>query len=162
MHSKGIILVVSLLLSIGCFACNGNKTKLGPKAEYHSASKELLRTISQSNDRQVIEKSAKNVAELAIPVIKGLVESNSTCANLANFIQSKKSAMYEMKPSEIEVGYHEGKALPKFPDDCHDLKELIVHPATVVSLAKFSPDLAKAKGQMKDEIEEVLAHFEAL
>ena len=70
--------------------------------------------------------------------------------------------MYDLKPGQLETGYHEEQELPSFPDECHDLKELIVHPATVVSLARICSRFKKAKAQMKDEIEEVIGHFESL
>ena len=154
-----MILMGSMSLSI---ACNDHSANLGAKAEYHSASKALLYKIKTSNERDVISKAAKKVADLASPVLKELVAKNKKCSGIADFIQKQKVKMYELKPSQLESDYHEGAALPAFPDECHDLKELIVHPATVVSLAKYAPELKKAKAQMTDEIEEVLGHFEAL
>ena len=162
MLSKGIISIISVVTLTSAVACNEKSSKLGVKAQYHSASKELLYKIDNSNDRDVISKAAKNVADLATPVLEQLVAKNQKCAEIANFIQNKKVSMYNLKPSQLETDYHDGGALPSFPDECHDLKELIVHPATVVSLAKYAPDLKKAKAQMKDEIEEVILHFEAL
>ena len=162
MLSKVItIFTMSVIFSVSV-ACNDKVSTLGAKAKYHSASKELLFKIDRSNDRTEIAKAAKLVADLATPVLSELVSKNKKCQGISSFIQKKKVSMYDLKPSELEVGYHEGAELPAFPDDCHDLKELIVHPATVVSLAKYAPDLKKAKAQMKDEIEEVIGHFEAL
>ena len=162
MLSKVLIISIMSTLSINVFGCDDKKVKLGAKAEYHSASTELLRKIKTSSEREKISLAAKKVADLATPIINNLVKKNKNCSEIADFILKKKVSMFDMKPSQLEADYHEGGALPSFPDECHDLKELIVHPATVVSLAKYSPDLTKAKLQMKDEIEEVLLHFEAL
>tara|TARA_B100000886_G_scaffold335856_1_gene293664 strand:- start:407 stop:895 length:489 start_codon:yes stop_codon:yes gene_type:complete len=158
------VFIVSIIIgTLGSVsACSGHKADLGAKANYHSASKELIRTITTSNDAEVIKKAAMNVADLASPVLDQLTAKNKKCAQISDFIQKKKTEMYDMTPSQLESNYHDGKALPSFPEECHDLKELIVHPATVVSLAKYSKDLAKAKEQMKDEIEEVIGHFESL
>lgn len=162
MLSKVIIISTLSAFSMATMSCNDKAANLGAKAEYHSASKELLYKIEKSSDREVISKAAKKVADLASPVLDELVAKNKKCGGIAKFIQEKKLSMYDLKPSQLELDYHDGGALPKFPDECHDLKELIVHPATVVSLAKYAPELTKAKAQMRDEIEEVILHFEAL
>ena len=70
MLSKVIISLISLVFLTGAVACNEKTTKLGVKAKYHSASKELLFKIDSSNDRDVISKAAKNVADLATPCFK--------------------------------------------------------------------------------------------
>ena len=164
MNSKVIVnfLTVYLLGIFSIFACETHQSNLGNKAEYHRASKELIRAINQSNNSENIIKKAIEVTNLASPILKDLVKKNKKCGEIVDFIEKKKDSLFTLTPSELEEQYHEGSALPKFPEECHDLKELIVHPATVVSLAKFSPDLKKVKERMKDEIEEVLMHFEAL
>lgn len=162
MLSKAIIISLITVNSVACVACSDKTVNLGAKANYHSASKELLHKIEKSLDRAEISAAAKKVADLATPVLTELVAKNKKCSEIASFIQKKKLSMYDLKPSQLEADYHDGGALPTFPDECHDLKELIVHPATVVSLAKYAPELTKVKAQMKDEIEEVILHFEAL
>ena len=72
-----------------------------------------------------------------------------------------ENEMKNLAPSKIETDYHEGEALPKFADHCHDIKEILVHPATVISLAKHR-GLKDSKEQMYDEMEEVLSHLDAL
>lgn len=162
MVSKGIILIILMGIYEISVACNDKVTHLGHKSNYHSASKELLFKIEKSDDRNAIAEAAMKVADLADPVLKELVNKNPKCSEIVSFIQKKKLEMYNLKPNVLEDEYHEGSVLPTFPDDCHDLKELIVHPATVVSLAKFSTDFKKAKAHMKEEIEEVMMHLEAL
>ena len=162
MFSKVIISLILMSFMSTTIACNDKKVMIGPKAEYHSASQELLHKISKLESRESISDAAKKVSDLATPLLKDLVAKKPKCAEIASFIQKKKLEMYDLKPVQLEADYHEGAVLPTFPDECHDLKELIVHPATVVSLVKYTSDISKVKERMRDEIEEVMMHFEAL
>jgi len=71
----------------------------------------------------------------------------------------KADEMQTISLPQIERDYHDGEALPKSADHCYNAKELVVHPATVVILAKKKIS-SKTREQMLAEIDEVIAHLD--
>ena len=131
------------------------------KKEYQVAASQLLDSIEKKKDSKTIRVQALKTIELAVPVLSSYGQKHPNCEVLTNFIIKKKGEMVKLTPAQLEDMYHEGNALPKYDEECHDIKELVVHPATVVSL--LNGKLTKESyEQMFDEIEEVLGHFETL
>ena len=60
--------------------------------------------------------------------------------------------MLGMDLESLEKNYHQDEALPKAPDNCYHVKDLLVHPAT----AAISND----RKAIVHEIREVLAHLQ--
>ena len=160
MFSKVIPLTICLILTMACK--NVSKYDLTHyKMEYKVVATQLLDSIKVKKDVETVRKEALKTIELAVPVLKEYARKYPNCAVLTDFITEKKNEMIQLTPAQLENDYQDGNALPKYDEDCHDIKELIVHPATVISL--LNQKVTKESwNQMYDEIEEVLGHFETL
>ena len=132
------------------------------KSDYKKAADKLVSMVnsSDSSKSSIMEQSLLTI-DLAKPLMNGYAKRFSNCKILTDFILSKENDILNSTPEKLEVNYHEGNSLPDFDPDCHDIKEVIVHPATVYSLAKFK-NLKDSKEQMIDEMEEVLMHLDSL
>lgn len=62
---------------------------------------------------------------------------------------------------ELERDYHADGALPQAPGFCYNAKDLLVHPATVVVLAR-SGDGPEVHRRMAAEMREALTHLAAV
>ena len=68
--------------------------------------------------------------------------------------------MLTLSLEDIEKDYHaDGKLPPMKQAVCYHAKDLLVHPATVVVIAKTQPDNKDTRKMLHAEIEEVLEHF---
>lgn len=153
--------IFSLFLLLSCTS-TGDKRYTALKADYKTSAEELVGLINSKNPgkSELILLSEKTMAK-ARPILKEFTKMKPQCAKLVEFMIANESAMKNLTPSVLESDYHEGEALPKFSDECHDIKEILVHPATVISLAKHK-SIKESKEQMFDEMEEVLSHLDTL
>ncbi|MAW07788.1 MAG: hypothetical protein CME61_05840 [Halobacteriovoraceae bacterium] len=132
------------------------------KSDYKNAAVNLVSTINSiSFSKKAVMKQSLNAVEMAKPLIKRYAKKYPKCTILTDFILMKEKEILNSKPEQLESDYHEGNILPEFDSDCHDIKEVVVHPATVYSLAKYK-NLSDSKEQMLDEMEEVLMHLDSL
>lgn len=125
--------------------------------------KEVAERLIQNNDKfakpMVLKNDAIELIELAKPILAQYSKKNPKCEELLSHIVAKSTYMQSISLSEIEDKFHDGNGLPKADEVCYEPKELIVHPSTVVILSKKK--LTKdGREQIKDEIEEVLAHLD--
>jgi hypothetical protein len=70
--------------------------------------------------------------------------------------------MLTLNIEQIEDQYHAGNALPKSDDICFEMKELIVHPATVILIGKNNFPFTKAKVKVAGELEELYDHLDEI
>ena len=153
-----------ILILIGLYGCatKTNKRYASLKGEYKTVASQLVELIKTKNPSKgdLIRLSEKTMNK-AKPILREYSAMYPQCTNLVDFMIKNEKAMKNLTPSAIEKDYHDGGALPTFADECHDIKEILVHPATVISLAKYKT-VRDSKEQMFDEMEEVLLHLDTL
>ena len=74
-----------------------------------------------------MDQSVKTI-QSAKDVFSVFAKNNPKCKHLVDFVWNNRNKIMNSKSEELEVKYHDGEALPKHADDCHDIKELGVHP----------------------------------
>ena len=158
------VIISSVCISfIACSSNQGNLSQLSEsKSTYKISANKLVKVIRdvRSTKTDLISASLDTI-KVARDVFKDYAKVHPQCENLINFMLKNEKKVLTLKPDKLESDYHDGDALPEHDDKCHDIKELIVHPATVVSLAKFK-NLENSREQMFDEMDEVLSHLDAL
>ena len=160
MFSKVMSLSICLSVLLACKNVSANNLKQH-KNNYKVVATDLLKSIKSKEDIRIVKDKAMKTIELALPVLAAYGKKHPKCKVLTDFIIQNKESIISLTPSQLELNYHDGAALPKFDEECYDIKELVVHPATVVSLSREELN-AEKWNQMFDEIEEVLGHFETL
>ena len=163
MLSKQISILTIIFTLISC--ASHDKAESGYKSykpAYKKVASELVAAINsgKSSKSELIKLSEQTMAK-ARPILTAFSKENPKCEVLVNFMLKNEQSMKSLTPEKIETDYHDGGALPKFADECHDIKEILVHPATVISLANHR-SLKQSKEQMYDEMEEVLSHLDTL
>ena len=132
---------------------------------YQTASQQLIKQIEQpSSSNKQVAAAAEKLMEIAKPILKQFATKHSECTQYLNIVLDKAAEMTRMSEEQLEKDYHDDGALPKAAGTCYNAKDLVVHPATVVVLARQKPSKDAAKKQklktkMVHEIEETLAHL---
>ena len=161
MLSKVLLLIIAFNLMLGCSSMSENKA-VNDINNYKNEASKIVKLAKENLNASLLMEQSLNTINAAKLVFNQYAQKKPNCKNLINFVWNNRFKMMNSLPEDLEVNYHEGKALPKHDDECHDIKELVVHPATVYSLAKHSKNLENSKEQILDEMEEVLEHLDIL
>lgn len=155
---------LSLFLLFILFSCGHHKKADYRKnvEQYRAKGQELVDKVGRKKIKpKEVELTALDLISQAKTIIEYYQFKKSECRELLTKIVSESTKMTKLTLDQIEKDYHEGEVLPKASEDCYGPKELVVHPATVVILTQ--KDLNKeSRGQIIDEMEEVLAHLDLL
>lgn len=131
--------------------------------QYEAEAKGLLQAIKGKNDSAEVQKQAMTLTKTGLMMIPVLGKKYPQCTAYFEALVSASSQLTHVSLEAIEKDYHRDGKLPKSPDGtCYHGKDLVVHPATVVIMAR---DGIKTDEQTKSalhEIEEVLAHLVAV
>ena len=110
----------------------------------------------------VVRRDALALLEIASGVTPAFVAAQPQCAEYMAAALKVRDALPTLDPETIERDYHADGALPALGADgtvCYHMKDLVVHPATVLVLMAQEPfDGAQAKR----EIDEAVAHIAAV
>jgi hypothetical protein len=105
-------------------------------------------------------KLAKKLVSISTKLLPQVAEKHSQCQEYLSVALSAATKMQNISLEAIEKDYHADGKLPQVKDvKCYHAKDLLVHPATVVVLAKQANKTDAVKAQMLDEIDEVIEHF---
>lgn len=106
-----------------------------------------------------VRRDAESLLALGVSLVPGFVERHPQCQAYLEAAIKVQGEWPRLDLASIERDYHHDGALPT-PDNagvCYHMKDLVVHPATVlVLLAQSQPDWPKAQA----EIAEVIQHAE--
>lgn len=151
---------MKLLLMTLFFALVGCSTTAKQLKNYEADGNKLRDLITQKSATTTeITKLSQSLIDQAVPLLNDFSKKKPECKPVLDFIIKNAGPMQNISLSKIERDFHDGEALPKSEDHCYNAKELIVHPATVVILAK-KPLNKKSREKMLAEIDEVLAHLD--
>jgi len=155
-------LIIAAFISVSCSTTNYKSSELNNMVDsYNEQAKGLIvKNRAKKLNKSAVLNDAKGLIEKAGPILMAYSKKYPQCETFLKGIINSAPKMQKLSLPQIEKMYHEGEALPKSDEICYDAKELIVHPATVVILAKKKRLNKDQRGQITDEIEEVLGHLE--
>jgi len=150
---------LTIALSLCCisnllFANNSETlTKYGKVAELATAE-------IKTGSFQEIAKSSTELVDLAKKILPVFTINNPECKVYLDAVMLASDSMQQLSLEEIEADYHLDGKLPTLTSgDCYHAKDLLVHPATVVVMAKTLKDSKDNRQKMSHEIEEVIQHL---
>ncbi|MBW3549971.1 MAG: hypothetical protein KY442_03850 [Proteobacteria bacterium] len=129
--------------------------------EYAEKARELSAAIASRADTSQLQEQTEALLDLAGEISPAYSTRHPHCVEYLEAALAVRDTWSDLDHETIERDYHHDGALPK-PDNvgvCYHMKDLIVHPATVlVLLSQSQPDFDQAKR----EIDEVIAHLGAV
>ncbi|MEG3191645.1 hypothetical protein [Lysobacter sp. D1-1-M9] len=129
--------------------------------EYAEKARELSTAIASRADTSQLQAQTEALLDLAGEISPAYSTRHPHCVEYLEAALAVRDTWSDLDHETIERDYHHDGALPK-PDNvgvCYHMKDLIVHPATVlVLLSQPQPDYE----QSKREIDEVIAHLGAV
>lgn len=165
------MVALTLFSSVKAMACGDSKKAKESAAEMVGSFQTELKALrfmisdSSSNAGQ-IEAASTRLVEKGNPILTRIAALEKDCKSTLEKVVADSTKMQALKFEEIETQYHQGKALPKAENDlCYEVKEFVVHPATVTVLArkKASKDGSLSKetrDAMDAELAELAYHLE--
>ena len=125
---------------------------------YNTESKARLDFIAAEPKSQKVKDASKSLIDKGISLTKLMLDKEPECAPYLNALLKAAPTLGSLSAEEIETGYHQDGKLPKSPKEaCYHAKDLVVHPATVLVMAKSAEPVKPV--EMKKEIAEVIAHL---
>jgi hypothetical protein len=124
---------------------------------YENLAKDIAARLGQGADIKPLQQDTQTLIDLAGSITPAFVERHPACKAYLDASLKVRETWVDLDAETIERDYHDDGALPKegITPACYHMKDLIVHPATVmVLLHQAEPDLAKAKR----EVDELIAH----
>lgn len=123
----------------------------------------LATKIASSIDKAPMsELSADSLAltKLSTKLLPAFIKKHPICSEYLAAALAAADSMTSLSLDAIESDYHsDGKLPPVKSASCYHAKDLLVHPATMVVLAKTQKDSKETRKQIGHELEEVIEHF---
>ncbi len=115
--------------------------------------RDLVRIAHHANQLIMLSESIIAQARLRLP----------QCDAYLHQTLALKARLHDMEHETMERDYHHDGALPKASSACYHVKDLLVHPASVLLLLRDDPQLQQQTlASIHAEIAEVLGHTEAV
>jgi len=128
-------------------------------SKYENIAASTVKNIMTSSFEN-INKSSSQLVDLAKEILPAFSKSNTACNVYLGAVMDAADTMQKITLAEIEADYHaDGKLPPLTSGDCYHAKDLLVHPATVVVMAKTLNDTEANRKKMAHELEEVIVHL---
>ena len=136
----------------------------GLLAYYEIEAKKLVDMINKDSiDSQVIFMQAEQLLILSESIIDSARFRLPQCDEYLAKSVALKDSLLEISLTTLEKDYHLDGALPKAPGECYHTKDLFVHPASVMVMARDNLEIdSETKEAIRNEITEVLAHTEVV
>ena len=128
--------------------------------KYRVSGQNLVKKIKGGASGQMIRLQSRELLEQGVAIAQNYLQRYPQCGDYLKGTIAAKERMPQMTVQQIEQDYHADGALPKAPDHCYDVKDLVVHPATVMVVLQQQGDGSAAREKMSDELEEVLDHLD--
>lgn len=136
------------------------KSAVGGFKTYLAQSNGLVSAIKAQETADKVSGLASELTKTGVSLAPAVLVRFPACKAYLDAVVAAAATMHTLPLEEIESGYHKDGKLPKNTQgECYHAKDLVVHPATVVALAKAGlSDRAAAQ----NEIAEVLTHLDQL
>lgn len=133
---------------------------LSPGHEFTNKLKQIEYTLAGARPKaDRIEGQAQDLFQQGFLLQKIYLQKAPECTEVLMVLKDKKEEILTIGLEELERVYHEGEGLPEAPEHCYHAKELTVHPATVIVLARQKPFLPEHIDQMRLELSELESHL---
>ena len=130
---------------------------------YRRLATELTGAIESGQNADVIAARAQRLTLTGLGLLTNLRSKHPECEAYFDAIVQVAPKLGDMPLERIETGFHADGELPKSPGGaCYHGKDLVVHPATVVALAKAGLKTPEDRNKAVGEITEVLNHLTAV
>ena len=127
--------------------------------KYAAVAQQVTQQIEQGSFTE-IAKQGELLTKLSTALLPKFVAKQPICKEYIEAAMLAANKMLTLSLEDIEKDYHaDGKLPPMKQAVCYHAKDLLVHPATVVVIAKTQPDNKDTRKMLHAEIEEVLEHF---
>ena len=114
------------------------------------------------SEGDVIVKEARALMAIGSELVKEIALKQAECKTVLDVVVQNAEQMTGLSVAQIEEQYHQGKALPKGSDLCYEAKEFVVHPATVIVLAREKGFDSETRGAMAGELGELAHHVDTV
>lgn len=132
-------------------------------ATYEFEASKLVDMVNEQANRASIDAQANKLVQLSEIVLDWARFRLSQCDEYIVKSLELKTLLEKISLESLESDYHHDGVLPQAPPECYHMKDMFVHPATVLVLTRDDPDLdTKTRDGINLEIVEVLAHTEVV
>jgi hypothetical protein len=118
-------------------------------------------TNPQSEGERIV-REARTLMAMGSELLKEISLKQSDCRVVLDLVAQNAEQMTALSVKQIEEKYHQGKALPQAPELCFEAKEFVVHPATVIVLAREKGFDSETRGLMAGELGELAHHVDTV
>ncbi len=148
-------------IAVTLFAgCASQTQQLDQWQQYKNKAQETKNLIKNSKYAE-IEAQSTDLVNIAKSLLPQYVDKFPQCQTYLDAVVMAADDMLNLSVERIEADYHADGKLPKMTDvKCYHAKDLLVHPATLVVMAKTQQDNEAQRESMSHEIIEVLVHFD--
>lgn len=122
---------------------------------------ELTGLLRESEDVAAVEASTRRLIATAVRIVRGHLAVREDCPDYLNASLKVVDRMETIGEEAIENDFHKDGALPPGSPHCYHVKDLLVHPATVIVLLREG-GLEERRQDMLREIMENRAHLGAV
>lgn len=169
----GVRLGTASALAFSLAGCSGSSLAEAPAAaeepndllvlldEYEVKMAAVIELLKESDDAAAIDAATRELVDLSLPILDSFSETFPECGDYLEASQAVVAEMDQITGEEIEKDYHQDGALPDGEGKCYHVKDLLVHPATVVVLLREG-GLEEKRESMVHEIVENQAHLGAV
>lgn len=142
-------------MHLGSVALSAEATQA--MADYERDGQAFVTALNNGATAEELIPQAQSLLDKAVQVSGEYMNIFPGCKDHLTGALQIETQWKTLTPEQIEVGYHEGEALPPEPtgSNCYHMKDVIVHPAT--ALALLHQDTVD-RDQVLAEIAEVIAH----
>jgi len=128
--------------------------------DYRTQADTLVAEIKAKKPAAEIAQLATTLTNTGLSIAPIVATKFAACKEYIAAVIAAAPTMHTLPLEEIESGYHKDGKLPKNSQgECYHAKDLVVHPATVVALAKAGLGTPEGDAAAEAEIVEVLTHL---
>lgn len=159
---------LAFLLAAGCSQPAGESASSAAPSpldqqldSYDTQMTALAEMLKTSDDLAAINDATRDLMETSVGIIEGYIALKPACAAYLNASLGVLDELETISGEAIETQYHLDGALPEGDSDCYHVKDLLVHPATVLVIIR-ERGLDAARDQARNEILENTGHLIAV
>ena len=132
-------------------------------ASYEFEASKLVDFVNEQQARETIDEQARQMMNLSEKVLDWGRFRLAQCDEYITRSLQLRDHLGSITHASLESDYHHDGLLPEAPPECYHMKDLFVHPATVLVLTRDDPAMNnETRNNIKAEITEVLAHAEVV
>ena len=128
---------------------------------YDDQMTELTNLLRDGGDAAAVEASTRRLIATSVRIVRGHLAVREDCPDYLNASLKVVDRMETIGEEAMENEFHKDGALPPGSPHCYHVKDLLVHPATVIVLLREG-GLEERRQDMLREIMENRAHLGAV